>query len=589
MIAARQQSRAAAQALALQFIDGEPPYQGDFVGHMADLSGPLSQFPQVLAQLPVPQSDAQGWYTLASEHLTQLLARDALAWDYFDSTDYAQVLDRVWQSYFALVITLGYDTALLDEFTRTLRLAHVIEVALLPWVNATATTDTHPELLSVAQLQTLLQASPALPAQVFPLPPAASAHLSPPSANAGWIEPYAIGDLHMVRQRLLRYQSGEIAHIENVMRGERREVTHKRTHRQLDQHKQTSAEMQVLQNDAADERSNLQEEARKTVAETTETNQYNKFTSSYGPPTQATLDGSWSKTLQAGANPGLDDTTRFARDILNKTVNRISRSVSQTRSSSTMSQTEDSVLSLIDNTAGTHSLRAVYRWLNKVYEACVVNYGQRLMMEFMVDQPAASFIAQEHALAGQRWVKPVPPLQLGLASFEDVSPSNYARLGALYGVLDLEPPPLARRIASATLRSGEEKLIAIAAGYCATQAFVNYVSTPAGLPTPVVLVGRQAFSAANPAGTATLSGEDNCVPVSVLDYLPSFSPPSDAQVLVNVEITCIPSARCLDQWRIRIYASIVRAYEERLAAYNARTRRDADRRSSECQCLVAAI
>ena len=87
-----------------------------------------------------------------------------------------------------------------------------------------------------------------------------------------------------------------------------------------------------MQNDAADERSNLQEESRKTVAEATETNQYNKFTSSYGPPTQATLDGSWSKTVQPGATPGLDDTTRFARDILNKTVNRISRSVSLTRS-----------------------------------------------------------------------------------------------------------------------------------------------------------------------------------------------------------------------------------------------------------------
>src|SRR3989344_4960000 len=92
----------------------------------------------------------------------------------------------------------------------------------------------------------------------------------------------------------------------------------------------------ALQNDAADERSNLQEESRKTVAEATETHQYNKFTSSYGPPTQATLDGSWTKAVQQGANPGLDDTTRFARDILNKTVNRISRSVSHTRSSSTM-------------------------------------------------------------------------------------------------------------------------------------------------------------------------------------------------------------------------------------------------------------
>lgn len=577
LVLARNHGRDAAQALALQFIDGDPPYQNDFVGSLGQLAGPVGQFADVLRQLPRPETSASDWLAKAREQLSQLLASHALTWSYFGSAEYAQALDRVWQSYFALVVTLGYDTALLDALTRVLVMAHLIEVALVPYGGpGAAGTDAsavlpQPVHVSVAQVKVLLRATVVLPAQVFPLPPAQLPALSPPSAPLGWMEPYAMGDLQMVRQRLLRYQSGEIARIENVMRGERREVTHKRTHRQVDTYKQTSAEMQVLQNDAADERSNLQQEARKTVAEATETNQYNKFTSSYGPPTQATLDGSWSKVIQQGANPGQDDTTRFARDILNKTVNRISRSVSQTRSSSTMNQTEDMVLSLIDNTGGAHSLRGVFRWLNKVYEACVVNYGQRLMVEFMLCQPAAAFIAQEQALAGQDFVKPRPPLQWGVSTFESITPENYARLGAYYGVLDLEPPPLAQRFASATLRGGEEKLIAVPSGYCATTAYVNYVCTPTGLPTPVVLVGRQTFSPTVAAGTAPLQGEDDSVPVSVLDYPPSLSPPSDPQVLVNVEVMCAPSKRCMDQWRIRTYASVMRAYQERLAAYQARS------------------
>lgn len=573
LVRARNRSREAAQALALQFIDGDAPYQGDFIADLWRLDGPVGQFPSTYVLLPKPQTTPAAWLAKACEQITQLLARYALTWSYFHCGDYIQALDRVWQSYFALIITLGYDTALLDELTRTLLLAHLIEVALLPYVNDASTDAASPEPahLNPQQLVTLLQATPVLPASVFPLPSAQLPVRSPPLAPLGWIEPYAIGDLQMVRQRLLRYQSGEIARIENVMRGERREVTHKRTQRQFDEQKQTTAEMQILQNDAADERSNLQEESRKTVAETTETNQYNKFTSSYGPPTQATLDGSWSKTVQAGAAPGLDDGTRFARDILNKTVKRISRSVSQTRSSSSMSQTEDSVLSLVDNTAGTHSMRAVFRWLNKVYEACVVNYGQRLMMEFMVCRPAASFIAHEQALAGQDFIKPVPPLHLGVVTFEDIGPHNYARLSAYYGVLDLAPPPLAQRFASVTLRNGEEKQIAIPAGYCATNAFVNYVSTPPGLPAPVVLVGRQTFSAAALPGALPLNGEDDSVPVSVLDYCPSLSPPGAAQVQVNVEIACAPSAHCMDQWRLRTYTSIMHAYQERLAAYYTRS------------------
>ncbi len=588
-----QGGREAAQELALNFIDGDG-YPGGFVGGMDSLAGPVGQFARVFMRLPKPDGAPAAWLAKACERVTRLLSRYALDWRYFDSSAYAEALDRVWQSYFALVITLGYDTALLDELTRVLLMAHLVEVALQPYASITGASTAGPiesaesaesagvaatepvvaeqSHLTAQQITELLHATPALSAQVFPLPAAQARapDASPPPGPPGWIEPYAIGDLQMVRQRLLRYQCGEIARIENVMRGERREVTHKRTHRQVDERHQSTQEQQLLQNDAADERSNLQEESRKTVAEASETNQYNKFTSSYGPPTQATLDGSWTKTVQPGAAPGLDDTTRFARDILNKTVNRISRSVSLTRSSSTMSQTEDSVVSLVDNTGGTHGMRGVFRWLNKVYEACVVNYGQRLMMEFMVCRPAAAFIAGEQALAGQDFVKPVAPLRLHIATFEDINPRNYARLGAYYGVLDLEPPPLAQRFASATLRDGEEKQIAIPGGYCAAKAYVSYVSAPTGVPAPVVLVGRQTFNPpADPDGM-TLFGEDDSVPVSVLDYPPSLSPPADPQVQVNVEIACVPSARCMDEWRIRIYAGIMRAYQERLAAYHAR-------------------
>ncbi|WP_254774852.1 hypothetical protein [Polaromonas sp. YR568] len=589
LVSARNQAsgaREAAQDLALRFIDGDI-YSGDFIRDMDSLAGPVSQFPRAFMRLPRQDASPSAWLAKATEQVTQLLSRYALDWSYFSSAAYAQAVDRVWQSYFALIITLGYDTALLDEFTRALLMAHVVEVALVPYASTGASTGAStstgtsagageapamPEQahLTKQQINELLQATPALSAQVFPLPPAQAAGASPPSGSPGWIEPYAIGDLQMVRQRLLRYQCGEIARIENVMRGERREVTNKRTHRQLDEVHQSSGEKQLLQNDAADERSNLQEESRKTVAEVVETNQYNKFTNSYGPPTQATLDGSWSKTVQPGAAPGVDDTTRFARDILNKTVNRINRSVSLSRSSSTMSQTEDSVVSLVDNTGGSRNMRGVYRWLNKVYEACVVNYGQRLMMEFMVYKPAASFIAGEQAMAGQNFVKPLSPLQLNIPTFKAITRDNYASLGAYYGVLDLEPPPLEQRFASATLRDGEEKQIAIPAGYCAYKAFVGYISAPVGLPAPVVLVGWQTFTPPGSPDGMALAGEDDSVPVSVLDYPPSLSPPGDPQVQVNIEITCKPSARCMDEWCIRIYASIMRAYQAQLAAYYAR-------------------
>ena len=514
LIAARNTSRADAQALALRFIDGEPPYQGEFVSGLDELGGPVSRFAVLAAQLLKPDEDPVGWSVRAVERLNEVLTSFGLDWSYWSSPAYAQAMDRVWQSYFALVVTLGCDPPLLAQLVQALMMAHAIEVALLP---AETSGVGMPPPVTAPQVKALCNATVVLPAQVFPLPPAACPQPSPPTGVQGWIEPYAIGELQMVRQRLVRYQFGEIARIENVMRGERREVTSKRTHRQVDELKQAAEQSQVVDDQASDARTSLQEQARRAVAEATVTNQYSNFTTSYGPPTQATLDGSWSQTLAPGATPAVEDAVRFAQDVLNRTVNRISRSVSVVRASSTMSQTEDSVGSVIDNTAGAGSLRAVFRWLNKVYEASVVNYGQRLMIEFMVRRPAAAWIAQQQALAGVDYVRPVPPSCLGVTTFDDIRRSNYAALGARYVVTDLEPPPPARRCASIALRGGEEKLLVVHEGYCATSAFVSC----AGSAAPVVVVGRQTVTGGSAAAVA-MNGEDGVVPVCVAETPPTL-------------------------------------------------------------------
>jgi hypothetical protein len=562
--AACQKGRYAAEALALSFIDGDAPYQGELVGSLRSLSGPVREFAHLAAKLQRLAPRPTKWALQLKERLDALLDRYHEPASYFRSADYRAVIDRIWQSYFALVVTLGYDGALLTDLSQSLWLSHVIDQAVTPdSADRVAVNE-----LTHAQTVELANATVILPASVFPLPAAAPEQGSPPrGGDTGWIEPYAIGDLQMVRQRLVRYAAGEIARIENVMRGERKEISTRHTRRQVDFQEHRGGEEQTLQNDDADERTSLLEETRKLVAEKSVSNQYNNFQTSYGPPTQTTLNGTWTRTMQPGADPGTEDVTRFAREILNKTVSRINRTIGVVRASSTLNQVKDVVTSVIDNTSGHTNMRAVFRWLNKVYEACVVNYGNRLMMEFLVRRPAARFIAQEAALTEQRLARPVPPAQLGVHSFKDISPDHYATLCACYGVTELEPPPLAQKFVAATLRSGEEKQIAVPAGYCASDAFVVCVSTPPGLPAPVVLVGRQAFNSSSGSAPLQAYGEDSSIPVSVMDVDPTLSPPSDTQALVNVEVLCVPTGRVMDEWRIRIYSAIIRAYQQQAALY----------------------
>ena len=267
----------------------------------------------------------------------------------------------------------------------------------------------------------LALASVLLPADTFPLPPAAPSRGALALADEGsWVEPYAVGDLQLVRQRLLRYAAGEIAHIENVMRGERREVSRRHGHKQLDVQQVSLDERQHFENDDADERLSLLEETSRTVAGKTVADGYSGFNTSYGPPTQATLNGTRNQVTTAGL-PGADDVTRFAREILSKTVSRMSRKVRTVRSSSTLSHVEDKVVSVIDNSAGEGNLCAVYRWVNRVYEACVVNYGNRLIMEFVVGRPGADFVDRPGNGADRRHHRPVPPAHHDIHSFEDIT------------------------------------------------------------------------------------------------------------------------------------------------------------------------
>jgi hypothetical protein len=591
--------RAAAEACAIAFIDGDGAYKGRFAPGLRALGGPLQDFAHAAEQLMRRDPRQSDWLDLARTELDAILRGRDEAPDYFRSHAYLTALDRVWHSYFALVVTLGYDPALLDELAAALWFAHLIAAA------PELTLDGAPPLTrhEVAQIA---NATVVLPKAVFPLAPAPPAAASPPTGR-GWIEPYAIGDLQMVRQRLVRYVPGEIARIENVMRGERKEISSRRKHRHQASEEHSVGEEQVLANDDADQRTSLLEQALRTVASKTVTTTNDSFQSSYGPPTQATLTGSWTRAT-VGVAPGYNDVTRFARDVLNKTVSRISRHVGSVRSSSSLSQVEDAVSSVIDNTAGQTSVRAIFRWVNKVYEASVVTYGNRLMMELLVTRPGADFIARQAALAGDRLAKPVAP---ALSSFEDISPTTYAAICAAYGVTDVRPPPSAVRFVTASLRSGEERQMAIPAGYDARHAFVTCVTTPSGLPPPQVMVGLQILVPGAAHAALKAWGEDATIPVCVggLDPpKPGGGSPPEAEVeaapdpppaptpvvlpaptpnpeaLVNVQIACAPTARAMDEWRIGVYGAVIRAYREQVERYYAQV---AAGRSGEARSPLA--
>ena len=543
------------ETMAVNFIEGNSSYTRKFISQMDGLKGIICSFPEIYERLAFMDSFILTDMITEIESITSKQSKEIT--QYLETDEYLAEKDRVWQSYFALVIISGYDESLLNSFIEILTVCHLMEAA---FPSGSESSD-----LSDEVLQQLLEASIVLPDEIFPLPPVT---LSPPvsESSSGWIEPYSIGDLQMVRQRSIKYVPGEVAYIENIMRGERKEKSRRKTTRTEDRHESASIKDVVLVNEARDERNSLLEEIKNAIAAKSLTKTYTDFDANYGPPTQAKLNGSWNRKTDPRTN--IDDITRFARDILNKTVNQISHKVSSTRSSSVLNESEDIEKSVIDNSDGDKNLICVFRWLNRVFEAQVVNYGSRLMIEFMIEDPAAKFIRREKEVEGSSYSRPLPPEKNGITSYQSITVENYAELAACYQVTDITAPPIRKKYVCTTLRVGQETQLSIPTGYRVVNAYVKGFLD--GL-VPSVLVGRQLIT---PGSEGKLGdyGEDITIPIAVMDDGIKLSPPTQSDAMVNIEVCCAVSVATMNEWKIMMYGAIMKAYQAQLSDYLSLTR-----------------
>jgi hypothetical protein len=142
-------------------------------------------------------------------------------------------------------------------------------------------------------------------------------------------------------------------------------------------------------------------------------------------------------------------------------------------------------------------ITGIYRWVNKIYELQVVNYGKRFMLEFIVPEPAAFLRFAYSSLPGEieTLVKPDPP---GYCSddgqtfeplkVEDIDESEYLFWVSKYNVQDVSTPPapwvvvtkskvLREEIDKTTQTGAVAEVIDIPEGYMPLTAGINYNGT----------------------------------------------------------------------------------------------------------------
>ena len=145
-------------------------------------------------------------------------------------------------------------------------------------------------------------------------------------------------ELLIVRQKLLAYQAGEVAHIENVLEGEDKT----RNHRKLDRleeitFQETERVEEVSSELESTTKYELQVEANNTIQEETKLDAGVTVTAKYGP---VTVDSHGNYASNTSNEESRNTASTYAKDIISRSLQRIQERVMTRRTRTQLSEVE---------------------------------------------------------------------------------------------------------------------------------------------------------------------------------------------------------------------------------------------------------
>ncbi|MCJ8291048.1 MAG: hypothetical protein HRT58_14645 [Crocinitomicaceae bacterium] len=529
------------------FLEDKSSFETIKYACASEVPPPFNYFPELYDEIICSTHSGEGLI----EVLNTALPVEMEA--FVSAPKYTQIKRTVAQNYIALNIIQGYKKELAIAFYKMLIIHHLLEYFVI-------------ESADGKRIQNLLFATIVLPKEIFPLP-------YDPVPTKDVVLPYAIGKLQMTKYRHIDYSLGDISHIENLMQGEVKKLHLREFNRSKTEELEsaTSEENEQLLNEGGTE--SLINEVKKTIGEYTKSKEYDNFQTSYGPPTIDTLDGKII-TKHSYINPDLMAKNQFAKKILDKTLNQIKRKISSKRSSQIVREFEERSTRVLDNSKGISSTRGVYYWLNKNFEIKVENYGQRLLIEICLNNPAKNFIHSDKELNGVSLDRKMSLEEKEIFSYKNIERENFDELIRYYEVEDVILPPNELTHVFTSISSEETHTQIIPPdGYQANKAKINALFfSPETINEVDVIIADNTVKISN--GTTdkfvTLSELTSSFPFATTNPIPTQSLPKVVNtVLVSVRITCELTERALNEWKIKVFHQLTLAYKEWLKKYDA--------------------
>ncbi|WP_445721338.1 hypothetical protein [Flavobacterium sp.] len=402
-----------------------------------------------------------------------------------------------------------------------------------------------------------------------------------------------IADYRKVEQEVCCYVPGEVSHVENIMAREYKEKTTRRLRRTEDT-TTTSKEQEIekLTDTSTTDRFEMNQEVSSLLAE--DTHQGAFVNAGYS-------NEAAGYSLNAGADFATNTTSEesnsqavtHAKEITERALDRVVKKTKEERISKIIEEYSEENTHGFDNRKGDSHVSGVYRWIDKIYKNKVVNYGKRLMYEFMIPEPANFHnVASENSKNEKFNIileKPIDPrkskdnLILKLDSSFD---ENYKNWATKYNA-NVNPKPETKIKVGKSFTYGEHTLdiakaetesIKIPDGYVSKEVQVVYKSYMSPAPTHVdnrwkrsYLIVGNVFRDIN-QGSLLSNTDGQFFPIN--DYRKEV-PVSLSHVNVyitniSVSLICEMEDSYYKSWQIETFNTIIRAYEEKLAEYNAK-------------------
>jgi hypothetical protein len=385
----------------------------------------------------------------------------------------------------------------------------------------------------------------------------------------GEAAPAGVADLILVKQQLTGYEAADVAHIENVLKGERKLREHTRREETevvtLRETEVTTTEEHELE---TTNRFEMTRETSATIKEDVSLKAGLQISGSYGPTVEfaASAEGAYSRSKEEATKAA----TTFSQDVTERSSRKIAERVLERTQTTITTETIEKNTHELNNVPGVGQISGVYQWVNKVYEAQMFNYGLRAIFDFMIPEPAA-FLISAMTQAHDSTVDLVKPPPFDLTPSQ-ITEYNFGYWVEVTGATDVNPPPELYRTKAADYKAGggehdadynQSGQITIDDGYRAIFGSVGVVRNIWEADNSVdVVLGRrtQRMPGGDWLWTTTLDDERDSIPFGIDTFHCS-------QVAVAVEVKCQRTDRAFAKWQLETHAKLQTAHQAQVSDY----------------------